>query len=82
MWVKNEEKSWERQDVYTLPNGWEVTVSFNPHYGLMVSRIEYNGVYWHCSDGLRALPEQFSEALNWVETVVQSADIRLMRPQL
>lgn len=76
--IFNRECSWELQSVWNLDNGAVITVEFNRTYGDMVSLIEFNGVRWHCSDGLAAIPEF---ARDWIEVVVESADTRLARPK-
>jgi hypothetical protein len=86
----NYRKSWEKQSVYSLDNGWIATVEWS-HYGEMVSRLDSpkgevvsfkncpeGKPYWHCSDGLDDLPEF---ARPWLETVVQSAGTQLVRPR-
>lgn len=43
-------KSWEKQSVYSLSNGWTATVGYSMHYGEHVTRLDSpNGLYWHCS---------------------------------
>jgi hypothetical protein len=78
-------KSWEKQRIYNLDNGWTATVEHS-YYGEMVSRLDSPGnqilangkTYWHCSDGLQHLPE-FARA--WLEVVVPSAGTQLVRPR-
>jgi hypothetical protein len=53
----NSEKSWTKQSVYDLDNGWTATVE-DSHYGEHVTRLDSpDGTYWHCSNGIKDLPE-------------------------
>ena len=45
------EKSWEKQKVYLLSNGFEITVETNPHYGGHVVKVAKREITWHCSNG-------------------------------
>lgn len=43
---------------YQLDNGFQVTVEFSSIYGNHVTRFDFpDGSYWHCSNGLKGLPE-------------------------
>lgn len=83
--IFNARRSWEKQSVYELDNGWVATLEYSTHYGEMVSRLDApkghlldNGKpYWHCSDGLAHLPDF---AQGWREVVVKSAGTELVRP--
>lgn len=77
--VYNSEESWEKQDVYTLSNGYTATIEFNRAYGDMVCRFDWGrDKHWHCSEGLDDLPEFARE---WVEVVHEVAGIKLVRPK-
>ena len=81
----NESASWEKQVVYDLSNGWTATVEFSLCYGEQVSKLNCpntqplaNGkTYWHCSEGLKDLPEF---ARSWLEVVVEP-NTQVVRPR-
>ncbi|RTL00384.1 MAG: hypothetical protein EKK57_07225 [Proteobacteria bacterium] len=75
----NPHDSWEMQPAFDLENGFQAVLGYNTNYGEMISRINYpdRKQYWHCSNGLADLPEF---ARPWVEVVVKSSDLRLVRP--
>ncbi len=52
MKAKINSRSWEKQSIFNLENGWVATVEYNPCYGEFVSRLDSpNGKMWHCSNG-------------------------------
>jgi hypothetical protein len=61
----NQKQSWEHQTVFDLDNGWQATVEYC-HYGEMVTRLDSpdRKTYWHCSNGIKDLPEFAREWLN------------------
>jgi hypothetical protein len=61
----NRKESWEKQSVYDLDNGWSATLEYS-HYGEMVARLDSpdRKTYWHCSNGIKDLPEFAREWLN------------------
>ena len=81
----NNQQSWEKQSVYVLDNGWTATLEYNSCYGEMISRLDApkgqilasGKPYWHCSDGLKDLPDF---ARPWLEVVVKSCNDQLVRP--
>lgn len=66
-----------------MGGGLEVTVGYNQHYGEQVTRIDDAQGYWHCSNGVRTLPERFAFALAWLEPLglPNSPDEKIMRPK-
>lgn len=75
----NKSKSWEKQSCWTLENGVIATLEYS-HYGNHIVRLEDKTGYWHCSSGIRSLPERFHFALAWQECVVKSSQTLLIRP--
>lgn len=61
----NKEQSWEKQAIYDLDNGWQARVEMS-HYGEHVVRLDSpdRKTYWHCSNGIKDLPEFAREWVN------------------
>lgn len=82
--IFNASKSWEKQSVYDIDNGWRATVE-NCHYGEMVCRLDAptgqslpsGRTYWHCSNGYDELP---AFARPWIKMVVKSAETTIVTP--
>jgi len=82
----NRDESWEKQSVFLLDNGWMVTVE-NSYYGEIVARLDKDGKYWHCSNGIEntggisvntvPLPEF---ARSWVNGGDHCSSKNLVRP--
>lgn len=60
--------SWEKQSIWELDNAWQATVEYSIHYGEHITRLDNpdKTFYWHCSNGLKDLPEF---AKDWIEDV-------------
>lgn len=73
-------RSWEKQQVWKLDNGFRATVEHSTHYGDMVVRLDFpDGGYWQCSGGDACLP---GFAFNWVEEIRNDRGViaKLVRP--
>ena len=76
--VHDPERSWEKQNVWHLDNGWTAIVEYNQFYGELVSRLDGpQGQLWHCSDGMTGVPD-FAQP--WIETLDMPAQLQLCRP--
>ncbi len=76
--TRNHTESWEKQTIWDCGE-IRLTVGFNHFYGEMVTRIDDANGYWHCSDGIKTLPDRFAFALAWLEPIHNGTDT-LMRP--
>jgi hypothetical protein len=63
----NRKLSWEKQSVFDSPD-FSFTLEFSPHYGEMISRVDFAGGYWHASSGFAAIPENLAFLREWIET--------------
>lgn len=47
-------KSWEKQTIWNLENGWQATEEYNIHYGPYLTRLESpDGKIWLASNGTK-----------------------------
>ena len=74
--VFNREESWEKQSVFDLENGWKATVEYNSHYGQFISRLEKDGICWHCSNGINEFLPDFAH--DWLSTVHKLSNTKLV----
>lgn len=62
----NKKLSWEKQSVFDSPD-LSFTLEHSPHYGEMITRVDFKGGYWHCSSGFASIPEHLSFLREWIE---------------
>lgn len=62
-------ESWEKQAVFKLESGHEITIEYNPCYGEFVKSIEKDGERWVACNGIRSLPASFQSFQAWIEPV-------------
>lgn len=76
---KYSQKSWEKQSVWNLDNGWRATVEYG-YYGDHVVRLDSpdRKTYWHCSNGIKDLPDFAHEWLQGGEYPGTGPDLTKM----
>jgi len=57
--TRNDKLSWEKQEVWDAAGGIRFTVEYGV-YGEMVSRVDYPGGFWHCSNGVKSIPDEIA----------------------
>lgn len=75
--VFDPDQSSDSSSVFRLENGVEVTAEYSAFYGEFITRIDDKDGYWHCSSGLKTLPERFDFAKEWIDEECKNDLIRL-----